>query len=54
MTARLMAAGPVLEEFDGDWVSAIETELGVPVVLASYGPARSDKIAGDRALLSSQ
>jgi adenylosuccinate synthase len=54
MTARLMAAGPVLEEFDGDWASAIETELGVPVVLASYGPARSDKIAGDRALLSSR
>jgi adenylosuccinate synthase len=45
LTARLMRATPVLSEAPRDWDSAVESALGVRVVLRSYGPTYRDKDA---------
>jgi adenylosuccinate synthase len=44
LTVRLQGARPVLTAVAaGDWVSAVEFALDVPIVLTSHGPTASDK-----------
>jgi adenylosuccinate synthase len=44
LTRRLLAGRPVYAEVDPDeWVSTVERELDVPVVVTSHGPTAEDK-----------
>jgi adenylosuccinate synthase len=45
LTRRLETAEPVLTELPADPIGWIERQLGVPVVLTSYGPDRADRLA---------
>jgi adenylosuccinate synthase len=46
LTARLRTARPVYDDGPpADWVTAVERELAVPVVLTSHGPTAEDKLA---------
>lgn len=40
----LLASKPVCRRPRGSWIDDIESEMGAPVVLASYGPTLRDKI----------
>jgi adenylosuccinate synthase len=43
LTRRLLHARPVLEPVDGGWAETVVAEVGIPVVLGSYGPKAVDK-----------
>lgn len=43
LTERLLRTRPEYAEPPGDWIAAVQDELGHPVVLASHGPAAEDK-----------
>jgi adenylosuccinate synthase len=43
LTRRLLRSRPVLDDPGTDWIATVESELGVPVALASYGPRAADK-----------
>ena len=43
LTRRLLTARPVYGQVAGGWVETISDELGVPVVLGSYGPSAAGK-----------
>jgi adenylosuccinate synthase len=45
LTRRLLAARPVCDRVEGDWIETVGRELGVPVALGSFGPTAADKRA---------
>jgi len=43
LTRRLETTVPLYDPPPGDWVQAVERELGVPVAVTSHGPTAADK-----------